>query len=239
MVSACLRPPVCAAAAPPRRRGHLVGLGSACVDLLAVVSSYPKPDAKIRSESFEVQGGCVSPTLSSRAKLTKPTRRGNTANALVCSARLSDDGCERPRLFSKLGEDAYAAVIQRELEEEGVDTSAVVHSPGPSPFTYIIVSASEKTRTCIHTPGPSCAAEELTDAAVESLLNGAALVMFDGRLTDAALRLARAADARGVPILVEGERPRPGLDALLSLATTVRARRPGSSRPSSARPAAS
>ena len=51
---------MCAAAAHPRRRGHLVGLDSACVDLLAVVSAYPKEDAKIRSESFEVQGGCVS-----------------------------------------------------------------------------------------------------------------------------------------------------------------------------------
>ena len=57
MVSACLRPPLCAAASP-QRRGHLVGLGSACVDLLAGVSAYPKPDAKIRSETFEVQGGC-------------------------------------------------------------------------------------------------------------------------------------------------------------------------------------
>ena len=45
--------------------------------------------------------------------------------------------------------------------------------------------------------------------------------MFDGRLSDAALRLARAADARGIPILVEAERVRPGLDELLSLATTV------------------
>lgn len=52
--------------------------------------------------------------------------------------------------------------------------------------------------------------EELTPALAEQALQGAALLYFDGRLTEAALVLAAAARARGVPVLVEAERLRPG-----------------------------
>lgn len=44
---------------------------------------------------------------------------------------------------------------------------------------------------------------------------------FDGRLAEGAVVLARAARAAGVPVLVEGERLRPGLDALLAEADFV------------------
>ena len=52
------------------------------------------------------------------------------------------------------------------------------------------------TRTCIHTPGPPLHPDEITDDAVDSALSGAALVFFDGRLTEAALKLAEAANWR-------------------------------------------
>ena len=66
------------------------------------------------------------------------------------------------------------------------------------------------TRTCIHTPGEPMTPEEMTADLAERALQGASLVYFDGRLTEAALVLARAARARGVPVLVEAERLRPG-----------------------------
>lgn len=47
------------------------------------------------------------------------------------------------------------------------------------------------TRTCIHTPGsPALIPQELTSASVNSLLNEANLVYFDGRLADTAIVLA-------------------------------------------------
>ena len=61
----------------------------------------------------------------------------------------------------------------------------------------------------------------MTPALVDAALDGAALAYFDGRLTEAALLLARAARARGVPVLVEGERLRPGLGELLAEADYV------------------
>lgn len=45
--------------------------------------------------------------------------------------------------------------------------------------------------------------------------------MFDGRLTEAALVLAKAANEAGVPVLVEAERPREHLEQLLEHADYV------------------
>jgi len=52
--------------------------------------------------------------------------------------------------------------------------------------------------------------EEITPQLAEQVLEGAALVYFDGRLTEAAVVLAAAAREQGVPVLVEAERLRPG-----------------------------
>ena len=68
------------------------------------------------------------------------------------------------------------------------------------------------TRTCIHTPGAVLTPEELSTQRLDAIVQDAALVYFDGRLTEAALKVARHAKARGVPLLVEGERLRPGLE---------------------------
>jgi len=58
-----------ASAASPREK-KIVGVGSAGVDYLASIASFPKPDAKLRTDAFETQGG------------------GNAGNALVAMARL-------------------------------------------------------------------------------------------------------------------------------------------------------
>ena len=61
----------------------------------------------------------------------------------------------------------------------------------------------------------------MTPQASSALLEGASLVYFDGRLTEAACLLAKAAQEAGVPVLVEAERPREGLDELLQYADYV------------------
>lgn len=49
------------------------------------------------------------------------------------------------------------------------------------------------TRCCIHTAGAPLQPGDMTEALVAAALDGAALVFFDGRLTEAALVLATAA----------------------------------------------
>lgn len=77
------------------------------------------------------------------------------------------------------------------------------------------------TRTCIHTPGASYLPENLTPDTITQALGDAQLVYFDGRLTETAVVLARAARKQGVPVLVEAERLRPNLEVLLGEADYV------------------
>ena len=178
----------------------IVGVGSAGVDYLASIAAFPEPDAKLRTDSFEVQGG------------------GNCGNALTATSRL---GC-RPRILTKLSDDGAGKAIVDEFEADGVDTSAIVIERGASsPFTYIIVDRAGATRTCIHTPGPDFAEDELDDDAVAAVLTGASLAYFDGRLTEVAIKVARKAREMGVPVLVEGERLRDNLETLLLLGDHV------------------
>jgi sugar/nucleoside kinase (ribokinase family) len=175
-------------------------MGSAGVDYLASIAAFPEPDAKLRTDSFEVQGG------------------GNCGNALTATARL---GC-RPRILTKLSDDGAGKAIVDEFEADGVDTSAIVIEKGASsPFTYIIVDRAGATRTCIHTPGPAFAEDEIDDDAIVTLLTGASLAYFDGRLTEVAIKVASKAREMGIPVLVEGERIRDNLETLLRLGDHV------------------
>ncbi|KAK7245280.1 hypothetical protein RIF29_40119 [Crotalaria pallida] len=178
-----------------------VGCGGVGVDFLATVSSFPKPDDKIRSTSFKVQGG------------------GNAGNALTCAARLG----LKPRLISKIADDTQGRGILDELEADGVDTSFMaVSKEGTSPFTYIIVDSQTKTRTCIHTPGfPPMKPADLPESSLLSALNGSRIVYLDGRLHETALVIAHEAIRKNIPILMDAERPREGLDDLIKLADYV------------------
>ncbi|KAL5711813.1 hypothetical protein ACHQM5_014052 [Ranunculus cassubicifolius] len=179
----------------------VLGVGATCIDYLATVDSYPNPDDKIRSTSLKIQGG------------------GNAGNALTCAARLGLN----PRLISKVAGDAQGRGILEELELDGVDTSHfVVAKEGNSPFTYVIVDKQTKTRTCIHTPVfPPMTPDELSQSSLESALDNARLVYFDARLYETALVVGKEAIERKIPILVDAEKKREGLDDLLNLADYV------------------
>ncbi|PRW59942.1 pfkB family carbohydrate kinase [Chlorella sorokiniana] len=143
---------------------------------------------------------------------------GNCGNALTAAARLG----LAPAIVTKIGGDGVGDGILAEFKGDGVDTQYVLRAAGaPSPFTYIIVDRQGGTRTCIHTPGEPMQPEELIPELAAAVLDGAALVYFDGRLTEAAVVLAAAARERGVPVLVEAERLRPGLEQLLGMADYV------------------
>ncbi|XP_068323791.1 uncharacterized protein [Pyrus communis] len=184
---------------PPLPENRTVlGVGTVVVDFLAAVASYPKPDDKIRSTSLKVQGG------------------GNVGNALTCAARLGLNA----RLISKVANDTQGRGILEGLQDDGIDTSFVVVSKeGNSPFTYIIVDKETKTRTCIHTPGyPPMIPDDLSQLSLSSALDGARVLYLDGRIHETSLVVAQEAARKNIPILVEGERLREGLDGLLNLA---------------------
>ncbi|KAL4190932.1 hypothetical protein AMTRI_Chr07g78320 [Amborella trichopoda] len=167
----------------------LLGCGSISTDFLAAVKSYPKPDDKIRTTSLEVQGG------------------GNAGNALTGAARLG----LKPRLISKVANDAQGQRILAELEADGIDTSYIV-------VLLILI----KTRTCIHTPGnPPMVPEDLAPSSLSAALDGASLLYLDGRLHETALVVSESAVKMSIPILIDAERKREGLDDLLNLSDYV------------------
>ncbi|XP_054803924.1 fructokinase-1-like isoform X1 [Prosopis cineraria] len=175
----------------------IVGFGGAALDFLAVVAAFPKPDDKIRSTNLKVQGG------------------GNAGNALTCAARLG----LKPRIISKVANDIQGRAVLEELEADGVDTFFfVVSEEGCSPFSYVIIDSQAKTRTCIFTAGyPPMMPEDLSRDSLLSALDGARLVYFDGRMHETALLIAREAFCKNISILVDAERPREGLDELLTM----------------------
>lgn len=179
---------------------RVVGLGGCGMDMLAQVGEFPAPDSKVRTTGLLMAGG------------------GNTANTLTGVRRLGLP----VRLLTKVGDDVNGGLVLEELERDGVDTAEVVRAEGVGTgFTYVIVEAKGGTRTCIHTAaGEELRAGEVAGR-VEEALEGAVLLVLDGRHMSAAVVLARAAVERGVPVLVDVEREREGLAELLGLADYV------------------
>ncbi|XP_058094936.1 uncharacterized protein LOC131240620 isoform X2 [Magnolia sinica] len=166
-----------------------------------VYADVPSPLPPLPEKRIVVQGG------------------GNAGNALTSAARLG----LTPRAISKLANDAPGRIVLEELEADGVDTSYIVVSEeGNSSFTYVIVDNETKTRTCIFTPGhPPMTPGDLSQSSLISALDGARLVYFDGRFPDTALVVAKEATCMQIPILIDAERKREGLDDLLNLADYV------------------
>ncbi|CAL0326847.1 unnamed protein product [Lupinus luteus] len=182
---------------PPENR-VVVGFGMTTVDFLATVDGFPNPDDKVRTTSFKVQGG------------------GNAGNAITCAARLG----LKPKLISKVADDSQGTDILNELQADGVDTSFIVVSKGgSSTFSYVLIDNQTKTRTSIYTPGePPMVPDDLSQSTLLSAFDEARLVYFDGMSTETALFVAQEAARNNIPILVEAESPREGLDELLKLA---------------------
>ncbi|CAM9404897.1 unnamed protein product [Scytosiphon promiscuus] len=178
---------------PPR----ILGLGSAGVDFLAAVDRYPSADEKVRTQSLEIMGG------------------GNCGNTLSAASRLGLDAC----IATKVGSDANGRLILQGLREEGVDVSRVVVSDAtPSAFTYIIVDKEGGTRTCLHTPQTE---DILPEEIKPELLDGVAAVHLDSRHTPAAIALAKLANQRDIPVILDAEKDRPFFKDLLPLADYV------------------
>eukprot|EP00250_Pteridium_aquilinum_P021140 c25037_g1_i1 orf=311-1609(-) len=185
----------------PSEECIVAGCGAIAIDYLASVAQFPQPDEKIRSLDFKVQGG------------------GNAGNCLTAVARLG----LRTRVLSKVADDAFGKLVLDELTADGVDTSFIVVSKtGSTSFTYVIVDRETNTRTCINSPGdPPLNPQELAGGALTQILDGAKILYLDGRLFDTALLLAKEAKRKNIPVLVDAERKREGLDNLLALADYV------------------
>lgn len=179
---------------PPqtRRPFDVVGFGLNSVDLLVVVSEHPLPDTKQRVEAFARSPG------------------GQAATAMVACQRLG----WRARYIGSFGDDEHGRLSRESLEAAGVDVSACRTVPGvPNQFAVILVEPRHGYRTVLWDRHPALAMrpEEVPQWAVTS----GRILLVDCHDTEAATTAARYARAAGMRTVIDVERVRPGIDALL------------------------
>lgn len=190
-------------------------VGSLGLDRLLQVSVYPEADAKMRTTNYHEYGG------------------GNAGNGASAMAKLSDAAFLRNlnlkiKLLTKVGDDAVGIKLKDELEAVGVDCSSPLFRMEPSTttsFTTIIVSETEHTRTCLHTPGTSgeLSLRDVKTESMDDVFDNVIHLHSDSRHTEAALALANEARKRSIPVSVDVEKNRhsKAQDQLLESATMI------------------
>lgn len=173
--------------------GAVLGVGIAVLDLVNEVAVYPAEDNEVRALAM------------------RRVRGGNVTNSLAVLSRLGHP-C---RWVGTLGDDAAAELILADLADRGIETRDAVRVPGgTTPTSSILLSRANGSRTIVHFRDlPELTAEDFGRAS----LDGLAWVHFEGRNPQETARMIRHVreEARDVPISVELEKHRPGIEALL------------------------
>lgn len=179
----------------------VVCAGIAVLDHVYRMKRFPAPGSKTRAREFLIVGG------------------GCAANAAVAIARLGGRTRFAAPLGGPAGFDAAGDAIVAGLEHEGVDASGVARMSGViSPTSAIIIDASGE-RLIVNQRDEKLTAVRAADP--DTLVADAAAVLADNRFAEFVLPIATAARRRGLPVVIDGDRPTRASDALLSAATHV------------------
>lgn len=169
----------------------VVGIGQCCWDILALVEKYPEVDEKEEIRFLTEQGG------------------GPVATALVTLARFGIP-C---RFHGIVGDDGYAAHIRESLTGEGIDCTGLLTRRGAtSQVAWIVIEQGSGHRTIFwqRPSGEALCPDELA----AGFLEGAAALHLDGLMPEVSLHAAAAARRRGIPVMVDAGRLRPGMREL-------------------------
>jgi ribokinase len=174
----------------------VVGIGQCCWDTVALVETYPQMDTKAEAKAWLEEGG------------------GPTATALVSLARWGV-AC---RFCGVIGDDPAGERIRAGLLSEGVDARLTVRHAAHSQRAAIIVEQGGHRTIIWQRPGgaPLQLAELPND-----LLSGAHLLLLDGLMPEVSMKVARVARDRGLPVVLDAGRDRPGMRALAAVCTHV------------------
>lgn len=176
---------------------RILCVGIATLDLVFTVDHYPREDEEMRAQRLRV------------------TRGGNAANTAVVLSGLG----HRTAFAGVLAEAEETAILVRDFQRHGVDIGPCVRRPGKPPTSSILLAPSG-SRTIVHyrdLPELTC------DDFARIDLNAFDWVHFEGRQPDALacmLDHVRRNHPR-LPISLEAEKPRPGLEALLGRADVL------------------
>ena len=166
----------------------VVAVGLCTVDLVQRVPELPAPGDKVQSLSVEVAAG------------------GPAANAAVAVAALGG----RARLSTVLGAHPLARLAADDLSACGVElTDALPDRLEPPAVSAVSVRQSDGERTVVSHNAAGVSAPPVTD------LSDADALLLDGHHPALALDAARAARARGIPVVLDAGSWKPVLTELL------------------------
>ncbi|MBT0653896.1 PfkB family carbohydrate kinase [Geomobilimonas luticola] len=166
----------------------VTGIGQCSWDFLATVDTYPPADSKQEVLHWEEQGG------------------GPVATALVALSRLG----VRSTFHGVVGDDELGVRIRRSLDKEGIDCRGLVTRSGAvSQRAFIVVEQGSASRT-IFWQRPT--GEPLSQGELSShYLDGSSFLLLDGLMVEVSLAAAGDARQRGIPVMLDAGRLRPGM----------------------------
>jgi sugar/nucleoside kinase (ribokinase family) len=173
--------------------------GIAVQDLLFGVSRFPPPGGKCMTDQFRiVLGGCA-------------------VNAAVALARLGG----RAHYAGPLGDaaDAVSNQLMAEMAREGVNTAGVMRVAGATaPVSGIMVDAAGERMIVTYRDKRI----EIARAAdPDRLVQNVSLLLADNRFPDFVRPICEAARARGIPVVLDADRPTVEDDPLFGIPTHV------------------
>jgi len=173
--------------------------GIAVQDIVFRVEQFPQPGGKCMTNEFIViSGGCA-------------------VNAAIAVARLGG----RARYAGPLGDDNdnVSNQLVAEMAREGIDTSGVVRVAGATaPVSGIMVDAAGERMIVTHRDKR---VETARIADPDKLVTGVSLLLADNRFPALVRPVCEAARRRGIPVVLDADRPSVEDDPLFAIPTHV------------------
>ncbi len=168
-------------------------LGCVCWDTVGTVEQYPGPDGKASIGALAHQGG------------------GRAGTAAAAVAALGG----RVRVFGRVGDDEFGRLIIDDFGRQGVDAGGIeIVAGASSQYAFCVAHEQTAQRMIFYKHG---SAERLGPDDIDlDALTDCRCLLVDSHHMSASIAAAAHARARGIPVVLDAERPQHGLDALLS-----------------------
>ncbi len=169
----------------------IVGFGACVYDTLIECEKFPVEDTKLKADNISVSGG------------------GPVGNALVVASKLG----VKTSVIGAFANDAAGSYLLEDFKKYGVDISGVKIIDGAKSFnSYILLSKSEGSRTCVFNRGTVLDDENNANL---SVIDGADILHLDGNYLNGALKCAKYAKEKGVLVSLDAGGLYEGIENLL------------------------
>ena len=178
----------------PNSLPHILCIGIPVRDLTFRIEDLPSRGSKIHASHFDQISG------------------GNALNAAIAITRLGG----RASICGPIGDagETSSRYIFDDMANEGIETRHIVHMPGlVTPISSILIDPSGE-RTIVTFRDPELWKVRLPPA--DQLLEGCSAIMVENRCAEFCTDLCAEARQRGIPVIVDVDRPMSLREGLLT-----------------------